>query len=182
MDAELVGPIIVAIIGGAGIPAFAGGLIQFSRTARASRLIDHFVKALKDIPAGPGEDTLKVALERERLRLAAISIVRPAPLIRRLPKSTRDSTSLARYLPSVLSAMASVIVAIVAMVVEYTNDESMLRSPDAVWVAVAVAALLVAVIVVAFDVELQRRRAEFVRAAEADPAHAAELARTAQGE
>ncbi len=173
VDAQLLGSIIVAVVGGAGLTGLAGGVLQFSRTARTSRLIDHFAKALKDMPSGAAEAALRVALERERLRLAAISIVRAAPL------SLRRGSILSSVYPYVVSGTTTVTVVLAVAVKQYENDESMLRTPGLIWSAVALAVLFVVVVVAVFDYKLQARRAAFIRSVEDEPARSAAFARDA---
>jgi hypothetical protein len=74
------GTIVAAIIGGAGVSGLLGGLVQFSRLSRSARPTDHMTKALKDMPQGAASDALCVALERERLLLAAIAMIRTPPI------------------------------------------------------------------------------------------------------
>lgn len=67
--------LIGAALGSAGLSGALAGLVQFSRAARAARLIEHVRKSLDGFGSGPGEQALRLALDRERLRLASIAII-----------------------------------------------------------------------------------------------------------
>ncbi|MFG6444732.1 hypothetical protein ACFXQA_05605 [Microbacterium sp. P07] len=72
---EPLGVIIGAALGSAGLSGALAGLVQFSRAARTARLIEHIKKSLEGDEKGAGEQTLRLALDRERLRLASLSII-----------------------------------------------------------------------------------------------------------
>lgn len=75
MDLEPLSIIIGAALGSAGLSGVLAGLVQLGRAARTARSIEQIRKALEGDDTGSGGQALRVALNRERLRLASLSII-----------------------------------------------------------------------------------------------------------
>jgi hypothetical protein len=159
--------IITAVIGGAGVSGLLGGLVQFSRLSRSARLIDHLTKAMKDIPVGPAANALHVAVERERLRLTSIAMVRMPPVKWVVTQLVSVSGTVGLTLG-------------VAWLTDPRGPEAFadrLARPETIFNLVGAALVFLIVLALFADYRLQRTRTMFVLAAEEPGADAAALLR-----
>jgi hypothetical protein len=68
--------VIAAAIGSAGLSGFVTGAVQVGRVSRAARTVEQLMKAAPETATGSGAAAAKEAINRARLRLAAIVLVK----------------------------------------------------------------------------------------------------------
>lgn len=153
---EPLGIVIGAALGSAGLSGALAGVVQFSRAARKARLIAQ-IKASLDGggSTGVGATTLSLALDRERLRLASISIV-GAP-------------------QAIVSLLVVLVVSVILWLVVFANGLlpfSQNRDGDGafgevdpryLWSIICVSAVYVVLMAFALDIVIQVRRHRFTQ-------------------
>lgn len=157
--------LVGAALGGAGLSGALTSMVQLSRASRVARSIQNIKTSLEGAEdGGVGELALRIALDRERLRLASLSIIG-------MPQ---------RYVQLLfLLAMTAVITVgvfatgLVPLALPWGTDrdgdgvagELGLASSTATWLIAGLFGAYILFFVVAMDHAIQRRRAQFITAA-----------------
>lgn len=176
-DVEPLSLIIGAALGSAGLSGALAGVLQFSRAERSARLVEQMKKSLEGDDQGVGEQSLRLALDRERLRLASLSIVGA-------PRAFSQVLILL-----VISALMTVLMLSTGLVplasplgVDRDRDGvagEAGSSSTAAWIVALLFVIYIVFFAIMTDLVTERRRAHFMAEVGAPDADIRELARLA---
>jgi low affinity Fe/Cu permease len=147
---EPLGVLLGAVLGGAGLSGAVASVVQLGRATRATRAIDQIKKSGDGREGDVGGPALALALERERVKLASLTLVS-------LPRAFAFLVWL-----GVAAFIAAAVVLVIGIIVGDVQAPA-LKISDA-WALGIAAFFVVGVTLGSLDTLVQNRRGRFVDA------------------